>query len=131
MEGIPVEIKVDIFTYLKLHDFYNASLVCKNWNTILFHSPETLTPWRHLVARDFNIHSKPAEQQDETWMNIYKDASAWTWSDQVKNKLVVLSEKNRVATVTTNNSTFYLAALSSNPLTFGTYFIEISVLYVH
>lgn len=68
---LPTDVKLEILKRLSLPSIIRMSQVNNEFRCLIFQFGESL--WRHLCARDFNIHIIN-RQRHISWMNLYKEA---------------------------------------------------------
>lgn len=72
--GVPVEVKIQIFEYLKVSDFLKLSLVCNH----LYNVTEEQELWRYFLVRDFrcedveHLVNQPGINDIIIWKEEYK-----------------------------------------------------------
>lgn len=72
MDSIPIELKAEIISLLpNIKELINASLVCKQWCTIV--SEPYSVCWRAAVWRDFGEHALTDNEEDKPWKVHYKE----------------------------------------------------------
>eukprot|EP01117_Protostelium_nocturnum_P011770 TRINITY_DN4292_c0_g1_i1.p1 TRINITY_DN4292_c0_g1~~TRINITY_DN4292_c0_g1_i1.p1 ORF type:complete len:358 (-),score=88.94 TRINITY_DN4292_c0_g1_i1:907-1836(-) len=121
---LPLEMMLEIFSWMTPRDLSRISLVCSNWRNIA--NDNEL--WKRLYTKtctNENVNDK--KYRENRWKKLYRYSILWKWSseEQMRASEILLSDTGRTASSQQNKA--WATCLGSLSLSHGKYYFEIMV----